>query len=108
MWIDIALPRTKLDRVVIESGEIEGVSRITVDIEGDVLRRSALQPTTYTAPVPLGLRRIATRAIARHGVRWILMPNTSFGADDYFSARDAWGLEYIGTASGRKLYRIMD
>jgi hypothetical protein len=108
MWIEITLPRTKLDRIVMESGESEGASLPTVDIEGDVLRRSALQPTTYTAPVPLRLRRIATRAIARHGVHWILMPNTSFGADDYFSNRAAWGLDYVGTASGRKLYRIMD
>jgi hypothetical protein len=36
------------------------------------------------------------------------MPDTSFGADDYYANRAAWGLEYRGTASGRKLYRIMD
>ena len=31
-----------------------------------------------------------------------------FGADDYFAKRDEWGMEYMGTASGRKLYRIRD
>jgi hypothetical protein len=107
--LEVELPPAEIDRVVLECPETEHNSHYTLDLLIDGQWRKGAQPLEIgRAPAPLGLRKRATQAIARHGVRWLLIGQQDFGAADYFERRAEWGLELAGEASGRRLYRILD
>ena len=107
-FIQVDWPRVHVfDRVVVESGFIEQSGRLHLQIlEDGQWRDAAAKPSTYEVPAPLGLRRQATIEVRKRGVGWIMIGDQDFGAADYFARQPEWGIELVGAASGRKLYRI--
>ena len=59
------------------------------------------------APLRPDLRRLATAALRREGIRYVLIDPTLHGAADFKSNPEAWGMLFLEEASnGVRLYRL--
>jgi hypothetical protein len=63
-------------------------------------------PLISDAAPPLGLRRAASRELEHRGVGYILLFDGEWGADDFRSNQDLWGIRQIGEAEGARLYQL--
>ena len=59
------------------------------------------------APLRPDLRRLATAALRREGIKYVLIDPTLHGAADFKSNPEAWGMLFLEEASnGVRLYRL--
>ena len=96
------------DGVLIESAPDQG--QVRLKLEGRDVRHQwhtlAEAPKIFDAAAPLGLRRAAVRELERRGVGYLLVFDDEFGADEFRSNQDLWGIRQIGQASGGRLYEL--
>ena len=59
------------------------------------------------APLRPDLRRLATAALRREGIGYVVIDRTLFGAEDFKSNPEAWGMRFLDQASnGVRLYQL--
>ena len=96
------------DGVLIEAAPDQG--QIRLRLEGRDARRAwhtlAEAPKIFDATPPLGLRRAAARQLERSGVGYLLVFDDEFGADDFRTNQDLWGIRQIGESRGGRLYQL--
>jgi hypothetical protein len=94
--------------VLLESSPDQG--QIRLKLEGQDAagqwRPLAAAPAISSAAPPLGLRRAAARELERHGIRYILLFDGEYGADDFRENQDLWGIRQVGEVDGARLYRL--
>lgn len=107
MYVEVDLTEVA-DGVLIEAAPDQ--SQIRLKLEGRDRQREwhtlAQAPKIFDAPPPLGLRRAAARELKRRGVSYLLVFDDEFGADDFRTHQDLWGIQQIGEAHGGRLYQL--
>ena len=63
-------------------------------------------PEIRTITVPSEIRRWATRDIHNHGLDYILMRDSDWGAEDMREDPESWGLLEIAKGFGARIYKI--
>jgi hypothetical protein len=96
------------DTVLIESSPDQSQIRLKLDGLDTSGRWQMLSgtPTISETGVPLGLRRAAASELERRGVGYLLIFDDEFGAADFRSNQDLWGIREIGQAEGGRLYQL--
>jgi hypothetical protein len=65
------------------------------------------QAQQTAAPLRPDLRRLATAALRREGIGYVLIDPTLFGAEDFRTNPEAWGMRFLDQASnGVRLYQL--
>jgi hypothetical protein len=64
-------------------------------------------PQNVFQPVPPGIRRMAAYELHARGIRYLMIGDTNFGAEDMAEDPEAWGLQPIGHTGGERLYRTI-
>jgi hypothetical protein len=54
----------------------------------------------------LNLRRLATEAVKRRGIEYIVVGDSDIGAKDYLEHAPQWGLQPLATSGDLRLYKI--
>jgi len=101
-----ARPET-VDEVVLECAAVPG-SRVRVEYLAEDRRWIRLQqaPEEFRAPPPPGLRLDSTRAVKAGGIRFLLVDNSDYTANDMKQNTKLWGLTEVAEGNGIQLYRI--
>jgi hypothetical protein len=95
--LDFGRP-VKIDTVSFDSSNAQAPMRF--ELNGVYARQSE-------APLRLDLRRLATTALRRQGIGYVLIDRTLFGAEDFKSNPEAWGMRFLDEASnGVRLYQL--
>jgi hypothetical protein len=109
MFLEIDFGRPEIaDRVLLECSRDQYGVRLKLEGQlesGEWRSLSAAAETTGALASP-GLRRAATRALKVHGVSYLLVHDSDFGADDFRLRAPAWGIRFLGERGEGKLYRV--
>ncbi len=74
--------------------------------QGGQWRDLSLSPAIATAKIECNRRVEAVRALMAHGVRYLLVTGSAFGANDFAEHAASWGIRLVGEAGGARLYRL--
>ena len=95
--LDFGTP-VEIDTVTFDSPNAQAPMRF--ELNGVYARQSE-------APLRPDLRRLATAALRREGIGYVLIDPTLFGAEDFKSNPEAWGMRFLDQASnGVRLYQL--
>jgi hypothetical protein len=64
-------------------------------------------PKLEPAPVPSGIRLMATSEMRARGIRNLLIHDSDFGAEDFAKDPEAWGLKLVARGEDTRLYRTI-
>jgi hypothetical protein len=64
-------------------------------------------PAVVYQTIPPELRRMATREMQARGVRYLMLYDKNYGAEDFAKDPDAWGLKLIDSGYGARLYQAI-
>ncbi len=67
----------------------------------------AENPSAAAEEVPQNIRRMATYEMQSRGVRYLLIRDDNFGAEDFAGDPEAWGLKLIGSGYDARLYETI-
>lgn len=67
----------------------------------------AADPRTELIPVPVDIRRWASRELHLHGIDYILLNDTDWGADDVREDPGSWGFQEIARGYGARIYKVV-
>jgi len=67
----------------------------------------ASDPETKTIPVPVGIRKWASRELHARGIDYIVMQDTDWGADDMRDDPESWGFEVIAKGYGARIFKVV-
>jgi len=97
-----------LDRVVLECSRDQYRSRVGLEgrLPSGEWRRLDDEPDIAELPPPLGLRRAAAHELKRRGVRYVLIWDEDFGAEDFRKNAVLWGATFLAERNGARLYRL--
>ncbi len=74
--------------------------------QGGQWRDLAATPTITAAQWNCNRRVEAVRALLAHGIRYLLVTMTAFGANDFVENAAEWGIRLVGESEGARLYRL--
>jgi hypothetical protein len=98
----------RLDTLLIETSSDQPEQGLCV--EGEDARRQWTQvadtPLTYTAPVPLGLRRAAAEELKRRGIDYVLAFEDEAETDDMRRDPAKWGVRQVGQTQLTRLFQL--
>jgi hypothetical protein len=108
MYVEVDFgARQEIDSVVLECSEDQYQVRMRLEgSDGGAWTTLAEGPEIAKVPPPLGVKRMAALELKERGVTHLLVHENDFGAADYRSHADAWGITEIGERHGFRLYRI--
>ena len=109
MFLEAEFPRAeRVDRVVLECSRDQYRSRVRLEgrLPSGEWRVLGERPEEAELPPPLGLRRAATEELKRRGVRYLLVWDGDFGAEDFRRNGVVWGATFLGERNGARLYRL--
>ncbi|MCS6952369.1 MAG: discoidin domain-containing protein [Bryobacterales bacterium] len=108
MFVEVDLGEaTMVSRVVLECSQDHGQTRLKLEAMDGAGRWKLLgEPQFSDASAPEDLRRRATQAVKAHGVRYLLIHDSDFRAEDFRMRAAEWGLRFLGERAGARLYRI--
>ena len=67
----------------------------------------AENPLQIPVEVPKGIRRMATYEMHARGVHYLMIEDTSYGAQDFAEDPQSWGLKLIGRVEDMRLYQTI-
>ncbi len=67
----------------------------------------APEPETKAIPLPVAIRKWATRELHARGIDYIVMQDTDWGAEDMSDDPESWGLEVIAKGYGARIYKVV-
>jgi hypothetical protein len=103
-------------------GKDQSVDEVTLDTSGDNLNirlqveamdpsggwvKIASDPRTEAIPVPMDIRRWASRELHARGIDYIVMQDTDWGADDMREDPESWGFKEIARGRGARIYKVV-
>ncbi|MCL6507745.1 MAG: discoidin domain-containing protein [Bryobacteraceae bacterium] len=108
MFVELDLGREEqVSRVVLECSQDHGRTRLRLEALDAAGNWKFLgEPRFSEAPVPPGLRRRATEALRQRGIRYLLIHDSDFRAEDFRTRAAEWGLVFLAERAGARLYRI--
>jgi hypothetical protein len=87
-----------IDAVTFDSPNAQAPMRFELD---------GVEAQSSAVPVRPDLRRLATAALHREGIGYVLVDPTLLGAEDFKTNPEAWGIRFVDEASnGVRLYRL--
>ncbi|HWQ55220.1 MAG TPA: glycosyltransferase family 39 protein [Bryobacteraceae bacterium] len=106
--VDFGKPRN-VDRVLLECSHDQYKIRLRLEGQDEAGKWIPLadEPEQADAPLVEGLRRAATEELKQRGIRYILVWDSDFGADDFRTRPGEWGLGLVGKAPGATLFQIL-
>ena len=106
--VDFVQPET-IDTVAIDATHDQYKIRLRLEGEDAAGRRVPLAaaPEQLEGAPAANLRRAATDELKFRGIDFLVIYDSDFGADDYRTRPDAWGIQLAGEAPGARLYRIL-
>lgn len=110
MFLEVDFGRAeRVDEVLLECSHDQYKIRLRLEGEDAAGKRVDLAeaPEARDAPDIVGLRRAAAEELKSRGIGYILVFDDDFGADDYRTRRQEWGIEAAGEAAGVTVYRIL-
>jgi hypothetical protein len=66
----------------------------------------APDPPKKAIPVPVSIRKWATRELHARGIDYIVMQDTDWGAQDMSEDPESWGFKVIATGYGARIYKV--
>lgn len=109
MFLDVDFGEAKLvDQVTLVCDQEEprnAISLFGMDVTGAWHPLSAL-PSVTSEPITRNLREEAVRQLLAHGIRYLLVTPSAFGANDLDAHPAAWGIQPSGESAGAHLYRL--
>jgi hypothetical protein len=105
--IDFGKPEA-IDRVLVECSGDQHAIRLRLEGQAEAGAWKTLAETSepsFAVP-PKGMRRAAIEELRDRGIRYLLIDDTDFGADDFRIRAREWGIERIGERGAGKLYRV--
>jgi hypothetical protein len=109
MFVEVEFHRPQtLDRVVLECSRDQYRSRVRLEgkLPSGEWRRLDDEPDVAELPPPLGLRRAAACELKRRNVRYVLIWDEDFGAEDFRKNAVLWGATFLAERNGARLYRL--
>lgn len=109
MFLEVEFPRPQLlDRVVLECSRDQYRTRLRLEgrLPSGQWRVLGDRPEVAELPPPIGLRRAAAFELKRRGVRYVLIWDEDFGAEDFRKNAVLWGATFLGERNGARLYRL--
>jgi hypothetical protein len=103
-------------------GKYESVDEVRLDTSLDYanirLQVEAMNPSgqwtkiaseqdTKTIPVPVGIRKWASRELHERGIDYVLMQDTDWGAADMIDDPESWGFQVLAKGYGARLYKVV-
>lgn len=108
-YVEAAFGRPrKANRVVLEMSADQYAVRMKLQGRnpGGAWIPLAAQPHSHGMAPPLGLRRMATEELKRHGFGFILVSEDDFRWEDFRDKTSLWGITEAGRVDNFRLYRI--
>lgn len=98
----------RLDTVLIETSSDQPGQDLRVEGQDERggWRQLAGAPLTYTAPVPLGLRRAAAEELKRRGIDYILAFDDEAETEDLRRDPAKWGARQVGQTRMARLFEL--
>jgi len=109
MFVEVEFHRPQtLDRVVLECSRDQYRSRVRLEgkLPSGEWRRLDDEPDVAELPPPLGLRRAAACELKRRNIRYVLIWDEDFGAEDFRKNAVLWGATFLAERNGARLYRL--
>jgi Dolichyl-phosphate-mannose-protein mannosyltransferase len=110
MWIETDFGRDEtVDEVqMLTSPEWPWPIRLNVEVADaqGLWQKVTDQFEDRDAQVHGWIRRAATYELLKHGIRYMLVHDSDWGADDFRDDPEAWGLEVIGRGREGTLYKV--
>lgn len=109
MFIEVDLGRERMiDRVRLEApnDEFQVLLKLEGAPESGGWITLAAEPVEDQRGAVPGLRRAAAEELKLAGVRYFVVGNDDFEADDYFMNRKSWSITLLDDYGGTRLYRI--
>jgi hypothetical protein len=98
----------EIDSVVAESARDQ--YRIRLGLEGQDAAGNwvplANPPEEFEVPRQLGLRKLAAEELKARRIRYLLIFDRDFGAEDFLKNARLWGLTPLGERAGARVYRL--
>lgn len=109
MYIEVDFGRTEtVDAVLLECSNDQ--TKVRLRLEGQDARGNwhslGGEPESRERPPIMGLRAAATEELKRRGIRYFLIHDGDYGAEDFRKKAALWNIELAGEAFGARLYRI--
>jgi hypothetical protein len=110
MFVEVRFPQVEaIDQVDLDVPVDHRASRTV--IEGRVAGsaawvRLADNPEVTGLPVPLGLRRMATRELKARGIDYLLIQPGNFQEEDFLVNANLWGIRQVDEVDGARLFKI--
>lgn len=108
MYLDVDFGREEsVDEVRIETSPEYGTTRLVaefMDTSGNWQKAGEVTKEAILPPNPQA-RRMATYALHSRGVHYLMLYDTSYGADDIRADPEAWGLKLVAAEPPARLYR---
>jgi hypothetical protein len=97
-----------VDRVVLECSHDQWKTRFKLQgaSADGIWKDLAGEPRAEDRSSDWNLRGAAVQAARESGITHILVLSSDFGADDFSSKRQEWGLEVVGATGKARLYRL--
>jgi len=105
--IDLGAP-AGVDRVVLEMSNDQYQVRMRLaglDADGHWRTLAETAAATESAPVPAALRRAAGLELQARRVDYVVVRDDEWGAEDFRSQADAWGMTPVAAGDGGVVYR---
>ncbi len=108
MFVELDLGRERqVSRIVLECSQDHGRTRLRLEgLDAAGGWKLLGEPRFSEAPLPPDLRRRATEAVRQRGVRYLLIHDSDFRAEDFRTRAGEWGLVFLAERAGARLYRI--
>ena len=109
MFLEIAFGGAEeIDGVVVECSDDQDAVRLAVEgtTDGKTWQRLADGAGEARIAPPPDLRRAAAEELRKHGLRYLLVRKSEYGAADYHGHAAEWGFRLVGESEDARLYRL--
>jgi hypothetical protein len=108
LGVDFGEPVTVTGILVEQSGDQRWMSIVPAFPEGNGWRVKASATSTTEKPIRPSLRMETHDELWRLGIRWILMPDSQFGATDVRDHSAEWGVVQAAMANEFRLWKLTE
>jgi hypothetical protein len=107
MFLEVDFPKPQsVDHVRVEASHDQGKTRVRLEVfENGAWIKIPGDPEITDMPSVGGTRRAATEEMKRAGVRYLLLDERDFGAEDIRENGVKWGWTPIGERAGVTLFK---